>query len=151
MFNILKYSHDAASGIYEITVAYQLKHNGEIINDGGTFHTRQSADVWMYQIKKVYFVSRLKSYIRHKQHIIDAAMKGHKSLSIKKAILDELIGLIPKAVDQATPNDAYRWALIMNRKLEQILPSDSNKSYHSSRDELKLITSFAQAQLQLYK
>lgn len=148
MFNILKYQHELISDAVEIRVVFQNKKDGEIITDGGHFTSREAADRWLYDLKRLWFLVRTEKFLLHKQHIYEHGA-GHKSVTVKKAILDQLIRQKNYAVNNTSVslNAICNWLLTELPKFERILPSVKNPSYAGADEELKVLTDFASRQV----
>lgn len=147
MFNILKFSVDEITGTAEVKICYQSNINSEILNDGGTFTSRDSALIWLNDVKKKWFGIKLDNYLCHKRHIYETIPRGHKSITAKLTALEELFRFAKWTAEKATLQEACTWLLKELDKLEFILPGQNNPSRESSEKELKLLTDFAKAQL----
>lgn len=142
MFNIISYNHDLVSDSLTIKVLVQLKANGNIIEDGGTFSKKQSGDNWLRDLKKFYLTMKIENFVLHKKHIIESSV-GHKSLNEKKIAVAELQKYLVYACEKASLADASKWCIQMYKHFEKILPSSSNPSYESSCKALDEIMEFA--------
>lgn len=144
MFNIVAYNHDLVTDSLTIKVFVQLKTNGNIIEDGGTFTKKQSGDAWLRELKKNYLTIKVENFILHQKYIIENS-PGHKSLFEKKKAIAELQNYLTYACEKATLPEASKWCVFMYKHFEKILPSSTNPSYESSVEALNEIMLFAKA------
>lgn len=142
MFNILKFQVDEVTGSTDVAVTFQIKLNGKFNNDQGTFKSREAAKVWLHQIQKDVFLTRVENFIAHKKLIIENAPRGHKTHITKLEALAELLRYLQYAVDNNLL-EACKWFLREHKNFELVLPAQANNSYKSSTEELQNLTDFA--------
>lgn len=142
MLNIIRYAHDSITDSIEIKVLFQTKINGEVIQDGGTFSTKLSGDIWLSKLKKDYLTIRLENFYHHKKHIIETS-PGHKSLQAKNEALNKIFRYLLWACKIDSLTEVCKWLIDLEPDLNKIVPGSSNPSYQSSCDELKLLLDFA--------
>jgi hypothetical protein len=125
-----------------------MRKDGIIIDDGGHFATKQGADLWLNNLKRDFIFFRVENFLHHKQHIFENA-PGHKSLTLKKTILENILKHYRYAVDKPIGLNTFcRWLLEFQEQFHQVLPSEKNPSRESSEEDLKFLMEFAKAQVQ---
>ena len=148
MFQIVKFQKDLVSGKTEVKVFFQLRQTSDIKEDGGTFSNEQAAKNWLRTIKKDYILIKIENYICHKKQIIDHAPHLHKSMIPKEQALAECLRYLQYVAEKQDLRETCKWALVVQSKLEMILPNPKNPSYENSKKDLVQIIEFAKEHAQ---
>ena len=146
MFNINKYNHDAASGIVDIDLEYNVGRG--IQHDIRQFSTEQQANLYILSMKRQYLLDKVGNYIDHKNHIA-ANSKLNFYRGMTRAISEERLKAFLAWGHTQPFIEVCRIAPKMAVHFRNLLPIDSNPSYQSSLIEINNILEFAASELLL--
>ncbi len=140
MFKVVNKQYNWATGIHELTIMFQLKPNGNIINYSTEFTTESQLINWLEFEKKNYILLKVENFVFHKKHIFENS-KGADAEKLK-TINMFLFKFAPWAIEKASLTEIKKILKDLMPKLESLMPSYYNKSFESSKDELKNIKKF---------
>jgi hypothetical protein len=143
MFEVKKYTVNDA-GNTEISLAFDIG-KGPII-DNRTFAKKEHADFYIYGSKKSYIILKFEKFVLHKKKLQNTGNSNFYNFIPFIKSLERLLNYVSYFQNESL-NKICSCIVLLEKDLQNILPTQNNNSYNSSKSTLTEMISFCKIEL----